>query len=136
VVKEIPGVRHYLAVDGGMSDNPRPALYQAQYEGALANRMLDEPASVVTIAGKCCESGDVLINNARIPYPRMGDLLVVPATGAYNYTMSMNYNRLPRPAMVLVRDGRAEVIVTRETYESLLSNDRMPDSLWKSSPHT
>jgi len=136
VVKEIAGVRHYVAVDGGMGDNPRPALYQAQYEGALANRMLDEPASVVTIAGKCCESGDVLIHNARLPYPEQGDVLVIPATGAYNYTMSMNYNRLPRPAMVLVREGKAEVIVARETFENLLSNDRMPDSLWKSSPHT
>ena len=136
VVKEIPGVRHYVTVDGGMGDNPRPALYQARYEGALANRMLEEPLKAVTIAGKCCESGDILIHTAYLPYPKPGDILVVPATGAYNYAMSMNYNRLPRPAMVLVGGGKAEVIVTRENFEDLLRNDRVPEFLWKSSPLT
>lgn len=131
VVKEIPGVRIYVVVDGGMSDNPRPVLYQARYEAVLANRMNEEAAATVTIAGKCCESGDILIYNARLPYPAPGDIIAVPATGAYNYTMSMNYNRLPRPAVVLVRDGQAEEIVTREDYADLVRNDRMPKRLWK-----
>ncbi|MEW6192928.1 MAG: diaminopimelate decarboxylase, partial [Bacillota bacterium] len=130
-VKEIPGVRLYVMVDGGMNDNIRPALYQARYEAALANRITDEPTATVTVAGKCCESGDVLIQNVRLPYPAPGDILAVPATGAYNYTMSMNYNRLPRPAMVLVKEGRAEVIVSRESLEDLVRNDRVPDGLWK-----
>lgn len=130
-VKEIPGVRLYVMVDGGMNDNIRPALYQARYEAALANRITDEPAATVTVAGKCCESGDVLIQDVRLPYPAPGDILAVPATGAYNYTMSMNYNRLPRPAMVLVKEGRAEVIVSRESLEDLVRNDRVPDGLWK-----
>lgn len=133
VVKEIPGVRHYVSVDGGMGDNPRPALYQAQYEAVLAARVKEESTATVTVAGKCCESGDVLIQNAHLPYPAPGDILLIPATGAYNYTMSMNYNRLPRPAMVLVKDGKAEVIVARESYEDLVRNDRVPESLWKSS---
>jgi diaminopimelate decarboxylase len=130
-VKEIPGVRLYVMVDGGMNDNIRPALYQARYEAALANRITDEPTATVTVAGKCCESGDVLIQNVRLPYPAPGDILAVPATGAYNYTMSMNYNRLPRPAMVLVKEGRAEVIISRESLEDLVRNDRVPDGLWK-----
>ncbi|RPF49948.1 diaminopimelate decarboxylase [Thermodesulfitimonas autotrophica] len=130
-VKEIPGVRLYVMVDGGMNDNIRPALYQARYEAALANRMREEPATPVTVAGKCCESGDILIHNVHLPYPVPGDILAVPATGAYNYAMSMNYNRLPRPAMVLVGDGRAEVIVARESFADLTRNDRIPERLWK-----
>ncbi|MEW6182092.1 MAG: diaminopimelate decarboxylase [Bacillota bacterium] len=136
VVKEIPGVRRYVAVDGGMGDNPRPALYQAQYEAVLAARIKDNSAVAVTVAGKCCESGDVLIQTAHLPCPETGDLLLIPATGAYNYTMSMNYNRLPRPAMVLVKDEKAEIIVARESYEDLVRNDRVPESLWKLSPRT
>ncbi|HIE12103.1 MAG TPA: diaminopimelate decarboxylase [Desulfotomaculum sp.] len=131
VVKEIPGVRIYVAVDGGMNDNPRPALYQARYEAVIANRMNEEARATVTIAGKCCESGDILIYNARLPYPEPGDIIAVPATGAYSYTMSMNYNRLPRPAVVLVRDGQAEEVVAREDYQDLVRNDRMPKRLWK-----
>lgn len=131
VVKEIPGVRLYAAVDGGMTDNPRPALYRARYEAVLANRMQEEATALVTIAGKCCESGDILIYNVPLPYPQPGDILAVPATGAYNFTMSMNYNRLPRPAMVLVGDGRAEVIVARESLADLTRNDRIPERLWK-----
>ncbi|WP_334110682.1 diaminopimelate decarboxylase [Thermodesulfitimonas autotrophica] len=130
-VKEIPGVRLYVMVDGGMNDNIRPALYQARYEAALANRMREEPAMPVTVAGKCCESGDILIHNVHLPHPVPGDILAVPATGAYNYAMSMNYNRLPRPAMVLVGDGRAEVIVARESFADLIRNDRIPERLWK-----
>jgi len=130
-VKEIPGVRLYAIVDGGMGDNIRPALYQAQYEAALANRITERPATTVTIAGKYCESGDVLIQKVHLPYPAAGDILAVPATGAYNYTMAMNYNRLPRPAMVLVKEGRAETIVSRESFEDLVCNDQIPERLWK-----
>ena len=128
-VKEIPGIRKYVAVDGGMGDNPRPALYQAQYEALLANRATEEPGELVSIAGKCCESGDMLIFDIKLPAPQPGDILAVSATGAYNYSMSMNYNRLPRPAMVLVDDGNADIIVARETYDDLLRNDRIPNRL-------
>lgn len=128
-VKEIPGVRKYVAVDGGMGDNPRPALYQSRYEACVANKAAMEPAEVVSIAGKCCESGDMLIWDIALPRVEPGDVLAVSCTGAYNYTMSMNYNRLPRPAMVLVRDGRADVIVQRETYADLLRNDVIPERL-------
>ncbi len=128
-VKEIPGIRKYVAVDGGMGDNPRPAMYQSRYEAVLANRANEKPQEVVSIAGKCCESGDMLIWDIKLPSPRPGDILAVSATGAYNYTMSMNYNRLPRPAMVLVNGGEADLIVARETYEDLLRNDLVPDRL-------
>ncbi|ACX52411.1 diaminopimelate decarboxylase [Ammonifex degensii KC4] len=130
-IKEIPGVRTYVAVDGGMADNPRPALYQARYEAVLANRMLEPPAVEVAVAGKCCESGDILIPAIKLPRPQPGDILAVFATGAYNYSMSMNYNRLPRPAMVLVRGGEVDLIVARETLEDLISHDRVPERLWK-----
>ena len=122
-VKEIPGVRTYVAVDGGMSDNPRPALYRARYEACLANKAGQRAARTVSIAGKCCESGDMLIWDIALPDPEPGDILAVSCTGAYNYTMSMNYNRLPRPAMVLAGEGRAELIVRRESYEDLVRND-------------
>jgi len=128
-VKEIPGIRKYVAVDGGMGDNPRPALYQAQYEALLANRAAQGPEEKVSIAGKCCESGDMLIWDIELPTPAPGDILAVSATGAYNYSMSMNYNRLPRPAMVLVRDGEADIIVARETYDDLIRNDVVPERL-------
>lgn len=128
-VKEIPGIRKYVAVDGGMSDNPRPAMYQSRYEAMLANRALEKPAEKVSVAGKCCESGDMLIWDLDLPPARPGDILAVSATGAYNYTMSMNYNRLPRPAMVLVQAGQAELIVARETYDDLIRNDVVPERL-------
>ncbi|MGQ9823992.1 MAG: diaminopimelate decarboxylase [Desulfotomaculales bacterium] len=131
-VKDIPGVRKYVAVDGGMGDNPRPALYQARYEACLANRAAEEPREVVSIAGKCCESGDMLIWDISLPSPEPGDILAVSCTGAYNYTMSMNYNRLPRPAMVLVGEGRADLILERETYADLVRHDRVPVRLQKS----
>lgn len=130
-VKDIPGVRKYVAVDGGMGDNPRPALYQARYEACLANRAAEEPREVVSVAGKCCESGDMLIWDISLPSPEPGDILAVSCTGAYNYTMSMNYNRLPRPAMVLVGEGRADLILERETYADLVSHDRVPVRLQK-----
>ncbi|GAB6156970.1 diaminopimelate decarboxylase [Desulfotomaculum varum] len=128
-IKDIPGVRKYVAVDGGMGDNPRPALYQSKYEACVANRMNEQPVEKVSIAGKCCESGDMLIWDISLPPLQPGDILAVLGTGAYNYSMSMNYNRLPRPAMVLVNNGRADLIVRREDYCDLIRNDVMPDRL-------
>ena len=119
VLKESGGV-HYAAIDGGMSDNPRPQLYGARYEALLANRADELADGVFRIAGKHCESGDVLIDAAELPHPRRGDLLAVPATGAYTLTMGSNYNGVPRPAVVLVRDGEARVIRRRESVDDLL----------------
>jgi diaminopimelate decarboxylase len=119
VVKQTTGVA-YAAVDGGMSDNPRPQLYGSRYEALLANRA-DEPVSgTYRIAGKHCESGDVLIDSVELPEPRRDDLLAVPATGAYTLAMASNYNGVPRPAAVLVADGRAELIRRRESLDDLL----------------
>ncbi|MGI6606142.1 MAG: diaminopimelate decarboxylase [Peptococcia bacterium] len=128
-IKDIPGIRKYVAVDGGMGDNPRPALYQAKYEAAVANKMNETASEVVSIAGKCCESGDMLIWDINLPKLENGDILAVSSTGAYNYSMSSNYNRLPRPAVVLVKDGQADLIVARETYADLVRNDLLPERL-------
>ena len=128
-IKEIPGIRKYVAVDGGMADNPRPALYQARYEAVVANRLNKEPTESVSITGKCCESGDMLICDIELPKVNSGDLLAVSSTGAYNYSMSSNYNRLTRPEVVLVKDGHADIIVKRETYSDLLRNDVLPERL-------
>ncbi|MGI6119421.1 MAG: diaminopimelate decarboxylase [Desulfosporosinus sp.] len=125
-IKEIPKVRKYVAVDGGMADNPRPALYQARYEAVLANRANEAAVEAVSITGKCCESGDMLIWDIDLPKVKPGDLLAVSCTGAYNYSMSSNYNRLTRPAVVLVKDGHADVIVMREDHSDLLRNDLLP----------
>ena len=114
------GDRRYVAIDGGMSDNPRPQLYGARYTALLANRAEEEPEDVFTIAGKHCESGDVLIERAELPEPRRGDLIAVPATGAYTLGMASNYNGVPRPAAVLVGGGSARVIRRRETVDDLL----------------
>ena len=119
VVKDSGGVR-YVAIDGGMSDNPRPQLYGARYEALLANRADELPDGVFRIAGKHCESGDVLIDAAELPHPRRGDLLAVPATGAYTLTMGSNYNGVPRPPVVLVRDGQTRLIRRRESVDDLL----------------
>jgi diaminopimelate decarboxylase len=119
VVKETGGVR-YVAIDGGMSDNPRPQLYGARYEALLANRADELADGVFRIAGKHCESGDVLIDAAELPHPRRGDLLAVPATGAYTLAMGSTYNGVPRPAVTLVNDGGARVIRFREGVEDLL----------------
>ncbi|ALS22744.1 MULTISPECIES: diaminopimelate decarboxylase [Paenibacillus] len=127
--KDIPGVRKYVAVDGGMTDNPRPALYEAQYEAMLANRAHDPNEEVVSIAGKCCESGDMLIWDVNLPKVRTGDLLAVACTGAYNYAMASNYNRIRRPAVVFVKDGQADVVVKRETFEYLVGNDVVPERM-------
>jgi diaminopimelate decarboxylase len=127
-VKEIPGVRTYVSVDGGLSDNPRPEMYDAEYTVLLANRAAVKPDTLVTVSGKHCET-DTLFRNVHLAAPRSGDLLAVQSTGAYNYAMASNYNRLPRPAMVLVGDGQAELIVRRETYEDLLRCDLLPARL-------
>ncbi len=122
-IKDIPGVRRYAAVDGGMADNIRPALYGAEYRALLANRADTGPVERVTIAGKYCESGDVLIRDADLPALRSGDLLALPASGAYNLAMASNYNMAPKPAVVLVRDGTARLIRRRQTYEDLLREE-------------
>jgi len=123
-IKEIPGIRKYLIVDGGMVDNPRPILYEAKYEAALVNKIGSNlPKEMVTIAGKCCESGDILIKDLELPPASTRDLLVVFTTGAYHYSMSSNYNRLPRPAVVLVNQGKTKIIVKRETYKDIIRND-------------
>jgi diaminopimelate decarboxylase len=127
--KEVPGIRKYITVDGGMSDNPRPITYQSLYRSLLANRMGAPCTETVTVAGKHCESGDVLIKDAHLPPAASGDILVVMGTGAYNYSMSSNYNRLARPAGVLVKDGRADLILRRETLEDLLRFDELPSHL-------
>ncbi len=122
-IKDIKNVRKYVSVDGGMADNPRYILYEAEYDGILANRATDEPEEIVTVCGKCCESGDIIIKNAHLPKAKEGDILAVMSTGAYNYSMSSNYNRLPRPAIVLAKDGKSKVMVKRETYEDIIRND-------------
>jgi diaminopimelate decarboxylase len=122
-VKEIPGVRTYVAVDGGMSDNLRPMLYGARYEAVIADRAGETPDTLATIAGKHCESGDVLIRDTDLAAPRVGDVLVTPATGAYGYAMANNYNGVPRPPVIFCRDGEARVVVRRETWDDLLARD-------------
>jgi diaminopimelate decarboxylase len=121
--KEVPGVRNYLAVDGGMSDNIRPALYQAKYDAAVANKMTKESTTRFTVAGKCCESGDKLIENITLPKVEAGDTLAVFCTGAYGYSMASNYNRLPRPAVVFVEQGQHRIVIKRESYEDLIRLD-------------
>ncbi len=128
-IKEIPDVRKYVAVDGGMADNIRPALYGAQYEALLAARAHLPAVETVAVTGKCCESGDMLIWEAALPRVEAGDILVISCTGAYGYTMASNYNRLGRPAAVLVRDGSADLILKREDYSDLIRNDVLPARL-------
>jgi diaminopimelate decarboxylase len=128
-IKDIPGVRKYVAVDGGMNDNPRPALYQAKYEGLLANKAGLPPQEVVAVTGRCCESGDMLIWDLHTPQVASGDLLAISCTGAYTYSMSSNYNGLPRPAMALAGNGHADLIVERETCDDLVRHHLVPERL-------
>lgn len=122
-VKTIPGIRNYVSVDGGMTDNPRYILYQSEYSIAVANK-IDEPADyIATIAGRCCESGDLIQEEAKIQTPEAGDILAVFCTGAYNYSMASNYNRVPRPAVVMIKDGKPRLIIKRESYEDMVKND-------------
>jgi len=120
-IKEIKGIRKYVSVDGGMTDNPRHALYNAVYRAAVANKAKEPCTEIITVAGKCCESGDILIKNLKAPPPDSGDILAVYGTGAYNYSMSSNYNRLTKPALVMVKNGGARLAVRRETYDDLLN---------------
>jgi diaminopimelate decarboxylase len=122
-VKEIPGVRTYVAVDGGMSDNLRPMLYGSRYEALIADRAAAAPETLVTIAGMHCESGDVIVRDTMLAEPAVGDVLVTPATGAYGYAMANNYNGVPRPPVIFCRDGEARVVVRRETYDDLTARD-------------
>ncbi|MDN5305120.1 MAG: diaminopimelate decarboxylase [Fusobacteriaceae bacterium] len=115
--------KKYIFVDGGMTDNIRPALYQAEYEGVIANRLNDTSCDTYTVAGKCCESGDILIKNKNFVTPNINDILAVFSTGAYNYSMASNYNRLKKPAVIMVKDKKVNLIVKRETYEDLIRND-------------
>jgi diaminopimelate decarboxylase len=123
-IKEVPGIRTYMSVDGGMSDNIRPMLYDALYEGMLANKAGAPVDTRVTVAGKHCESGDILIRDAVLARPEPGDIFVMPATGAYCFAMASNYNGSPRPAVVLVNEGRARVIIERESYADLVAKHR------------
>jgi diaminopimelate decarboxylase len=122
-IKEIPGVRTYVAVDGGMSDNLRPMLYGARYEAAIADRVEAPSTHLSTVAGMHCESGDILIRDIALAEPRVGDVLVTPATGAYGYAMANNYNGVPRPPVIFCRNGDARLVVRRETYEELTARD-------------
>ena len=122
-IKEIPNIRTYVSIDGGMCDNPRYALYKSQYDIVVADRAGEPKSEKVTIAGKCCESGDLIGENMPVQPVKVGDTLAVLATGAYNYSMSSNYNRIPKPAVVMVSGGKSRVAVKRETYEDIIRND-------------
>ena len=122
-IKDIPTVRKYVSLDGGMGDNIRPALYDAAYEAVVANRMDESPAEVVTLAGKYCESGDVLVKDVKLPRIESGDVIAIPASGAYAPSMASVYNLNPRPAMVMVNDGEAKLIRRRETFADMMLQD-------------
>ncbi len=122
-VKEIKDVRNYVTVNGGLGDNPRYALYNAEYSVVIANKADKECDYTATIAGKCCESGDLIQENVKIAKPEKGDVLAVLSTGAYNFSMASNYNRIPRPAMVMINDKKPRIIVKRETYSDIVRND-------------
>ncbi|WP_294186785.1 diaminopimelate decarboxylase [uncultured Clostridium sp.] len=122
-IKDIPGVRKYLSVDGGMTDNIRPALYGAKYEALIANKASEPMTDKVTIAGKCCESGDILIQDIQIQKAKSGDILAILSTGAYGFSMASGYNKITRPAVVFVRNGEARVVVKRQSYEDLIKEE-------------
>ncbi len=130
MTKEVIGIRKYAAIDGGMPDNIRPALYGAKYKGIVANRA-DEPADeTVTICGKCCEGdSDMIIKDAPFAMPKTGDIIAVFSTGAYGYSMANNYNRNPIPGVILVEKGKAEWMVKPQTYEQMICCDVIPESL-------
>lgn len=129
--KQVPNGRKYVAIDGGMADNPRPSMYQAVYSAEVANNTNGREFEDVTIAGRFCESGDILIETISLPKLEAGDVLCVYNTGAYNYSMSSNYNRVEKSAMVLVKSGQSDMIVNRETLEDLVSKESIPDRLRK-----
>ena len=130
-IKDIKGIRKYVSVDGGMTDNIRPALYQAQYVGIAANKAEEPKTDVVTISGKCCESGDILIRDANVAELKRGDIFAVLSTGAYNYAMASNYNKNLIPAVVLVKEGKSELIVKRQSYDQMIQNEIIPASMQK-----
>ena len=121
--KEIPNIRTYVSIDGGMCDNPRYALYKSEYEAIVANKASEKRSETVTIAGKCCESGDLIGENMKLQHAESGDIIAVCATGAYNYSMSSNYNRIPKPAVVFVNNGQSRIAVKRETLDDIIRND-------------
>ena len=121
--KLIPNIRTYVLIDGGMCDNPRYALYHSRYEALIANKASEARSDTVTLGGKCCESGDLVGEHMPLQNAEEGDIVAVLATGAYNYSMAMNYNRNPRPEMVMVKDGEARTVIRRETYEDIIRND-------------
>ena len=122
-IKEIPNVRTYISIDGSMADNPRYALYQSKYKAVIANKASKKANKIVTIAGKCCESGDLIQENTPIQDSEVGDIMAVFSTGAYNYSMSSNYNRLPKPAVVMIKDSKPRIIIRRQTMEDIIQND-------------
>ena len=128
--KQVPNGRKYISVDGGMADNPRPSMYQAIYTAEICNKK-EFTKELVTIAGRFCESGDILIENIELNRPEAGDILCVYNTGAYNYSMSSNYNKVEKPAMVLLNEGNAEIIVERESLDDLISKELIPTRLKK-----
>jgi len=124
-IKDIPGIRKYVSVDGGMTDNIRPALYQAKYDGVVANKADEPKTDIVTICGKCCESGDILIKDAKVAQLQRGDIFAIFSTGAYGYTMASNYNKNPLPAVVLVKEGKSKIIVKRQSYDDMIKNETL-----------
>src|SRR5699024_8066986 len=122
-MKDIPNIRKYIAVDGGMSDNIRPALYEAKYEAILANKATQKPDDMIAVAGKCCESGDMLIWDLPLPEVEPNDILAIFSTGAYGYSMASHYNRFPKAAVVFVESGQDKLVVERETYQDVVKND-------------
>ncbi len=129
--KQVPKGKKYVAIDGGMADNPRPSMYQAKYFAEIANKKDNLSSNIVTIAGRFCESGDILIKDIKLPELEEGDILCVYNTGAYNYSMASNYNRVQKPAMVLVNNSQSDMIVKREDLDDLISHDVIPDRLKK-----
>ncbi len=127
--KQVPKGKKYIAVDGGMADNPRPSMYQAEYSAVIANKPEQNPDTKVTVAGRFCESGDILISDILLPEPDEGDILCVFNTGAYNYSMASNYNRVQKCAMVLVNNSQSDIIINRETLDDIISHDVIPDRL-------
>ena len=129
--KQVPHGTKYVALDGGMADNPRPSMYQAEYVAEVANKKENNQTEKITLAGRFCESGDILIKNIELPVLEEGDVICVYNTGAYNYSMASNYNRVQKPAMVLVNDSNSDIIIKRETLDDIIAHDVIPDRLKK-----
>lgn len=128
-IRDIKGIKKYVCIDGGMFDNIRPALYQAEYEAVIATKCNAEPEEVVSIAGKCCESGDIIIDKIKLPKAKRGDIIAVFTTGAYGYSMASNYNRNPIPPVVMVESGKADYAIKPQTFDDIVRNDNIPEFL-------